>query len=125
MRLYSGMSPDFIRDSTHNKIAELLKTAFRGHYRYDPPPSEIRSWRESLRALAQVFTEAHLNDHGIILEYQLPLTSKRLDCMITGHDEEQRASAVIVELKQWDTTAETEGEDLVRTFVGGAERDVL
>lgn len=125
MRLYAGMSPDFVRDSTHNQIADKLKVAFRSQFRYDPPPSEIRSWRESLRALAQVFTEADLNDHGVILEYQLPLTSKRLDCMITGHDSDRRDSAVIVELKQWDRSDATDGEGLVRTYVGGAERDVL
>lgn len=125
MRLYAGMSPDFIRDSTHNQIAEKLKIAFRGQFRYDPPPSEIRSWRESLRAMAQVFTEADLTDHGVILEYQLPLTSKRLDCMITGRNGDQQDSAIVVELKQWDRSNETDGDGLVRTYVGGGERDVL
>lgn len=125
MRLYAGPSTDFVRDSAHNHIAEKLRVAFRQHFRYDPPNSEYRSWRESLRALAQVFTEAELDDHGVILEYQLPLTSKRLDCLITGHDEKHRRSAVIVELKQWEESKLTEGEDLVRTFVGGAEQDVL
>lgn len=125
MRLYAGTSPDFVRDSTHNQIADKLRTAFRAQFRYEPPHSEIRSWRESLRALAQVFTEAELMDHGVILEYQLPLTSKRLDCMVTGHNRDRRESAVIVELKQWERSRETEGDGLVRTFVGGGERDVL
>lgn len=125
MRLYAGISPDFVRDSTHNQIADKLKVAFRSQFRYDPPSSEVRAWQQSLRALAQVFTEADLNDHGVILEYQLPLTSKRLDCMITGHDQDNRDSAVIVELKQWDRSEDTDGEGLVRTFVGGAQRDVL
>jgi hypothetical protein len=125
MRLYAGMSPDFIRDSTHNQIAEKLKIAFRAQFRHDPPPSEIRSWRESLRAMAQVFTEAELTDHGVILEYQLPLTSKRLDCMITARNCDNRDSAVVVELKQWDRSSATGGEGLVRACVGGGERDVL
>src|SRR5262245_26532834 len=90
MRLYAGMSPEFVRDSTHNQIADKLKVAFRSQFRYDPPPSEIRAWQESLRALAQVFTETDLDDHGVLLEYQLPLTSRRLDCMITGHDDGHR-----------------------------------
>lgn len=125
MRLYAGMSPDFVRDSTHNQIADKLRVAFRGQFRYDPPLSEVRAWQHSLRALAQVFTEADLNDHGVILEYQLPLTSKRLDCMITGHDSDRRDSAVIVELKQWERSEATDGEGLVRTYLRGAERDVL
>lgn len=125
MRLYAGPSPEFVRDSAHNHIAEKLRTAFRRQFRYEPPVSEVRSWRESLRALSQVFNEANLDDHGVILEYQLPLTSKRLDCLITGHDDDRRHKAVIVELKQWEASELTEGEDLVRTFVGGAQRDVL
>lgn len=125
MRLYAGMSPEFIRASTHNQIADRLSAAFRSHFRYEPPHSEIRSWRESLRAMAQIMTEGDLTDHGVILEYQLPLTSKRLDCLITGHDVQKRDSAVVVELKQWDRCTDTEGEGLVRTFVGGAPRDVL
>jgi DUF2075 family protein len=125
MRLYAGPSPEFVRDSSHNRIAEKLRVAFRGHFRYEPPDSEVRSWRDSLRALSQVFTEARLDDHGVILEYQLPLTSKRLDCLVTGHDDNRSDSAVIVELKQWDASELTDGEDLVRTFVGQRHRDVL
>jgi hypothetical protein len=125
MRLYAGPSPEFVKDSSHNRIAEKLRAAFRSHFRYEPPDSEVRSWRESLRALSQVFTEASLDDHGVILEYQLPLSSKRLDCLVTGLDDVRRGAAVIVELKQWDASELTEGDDLVRTFVGHAHRDVL
>jgi hypothetical protein len=32
------------------------------------------------RATAQVFSSADLTNNGVILEYRLPLTSKRLDC---------------------------------------------
>ena len=30
MRLYSGLSTDFIRDTVHNRIADKLKDAFLG-----------------------------------------------------------------------------------------------
>ena len=46
----------------------------------------MNSWRNSLRAVSQVIDDAKLHDHGILLEYQLPMTSKRLDCMVTGTD---------------------------------------
>jgi hypothetical protein len=35
------------------------------------------------------------------LEYQLPLTSRRLDALITGEDKHGVQNAAIVELKQW------------------------
>lgn len=51
MRLYSGMSSDFIRDTTRNQIAERLREAFFNYYRYNPSPGEMNSWRNSLRAM--------------------------------------------------------------------------
>ena len=125
MRLYSGSSQQFIQDTVHNQIAEKLKLAFFNYFRYHPSPAEINSWRNSLRSVSQIFQYANLLDHGIILEYQLPLTSKRLDCMICGRDEQKKDNAVIIELKQWDKCKEAIGENEVLTWVGGAEREVL
>lgn len=125
MRLYSGTSGQFIQDSIHNQIAEKLKNAFFGYYRYYPSPAEINSWRNSLRSISQVFQHAELLDHGVILEYQLPLTSRRLDCMICGRDQHKTDNAVIVELKQWDKCEEAYGDNELLTWVGGAKREVL
>lgn len=125
MRLYAGSSSQFIKDNSHNRIAEKLRVAFAAQYCHEPGASEVNSWRESMRAMSQVFSEARLDNHGVMLEYQLPLTSKRLDCLITGHDHERRPGAVIIELKQWQSSELTEGEGLVRTYLGGAPRDVL
>jgi hypothetical protein len=56
----------------------------------------VSSWRNSLRALSQAFQLGSLNDHGVLIEYQLPQTSKRLDCIVTGRDLDRRDQAVIV-----------------------------
>jgi hypothetical protein len=125
MRLYSGLSTDFIRDNVHNRIAEKLKDAFFRQYRHNPAPSEVNSWRNSLKSASMVLEDAKLHDHGILLEYQLPMSSKRLDCMITGQDEAQHDNAVILELKQWDKCGDADADNLVTTYVGGRERDVL
>ena len=125
MRLYAGMSSNFIHDTVHNQIAGKLSEAFIRHFRYKPSPNEVNSWRNSLRAVSDVFQLAHLDDHGVILDFQLPLTSRRLDCLICGRDEHARDSAVIIELKQWDRCGKAAGDNLVSTWVGGAERDIL
>lgn len=44
MRLYAGMSPEFVSDTTHNRIAEKLTEAFVRYYRYRPSPSERSLW---------------------------------------------------------------------------------
>lgn len=125
MRLYSGLSSHFIRDTVHNQIGEKLKEAFFHYYRYQPSPGEVNSWRNSLRAVSQVFDLAGFQDQGVILEYQLPLTSKRLDCLVCGKDGAGKDNAVIVELKQWECCGEASGENLVTTWVGGAQREIL
>ncbi len=73
----------------------------------------------------QVLTSAQLLDHGIILEYQIPLTSLRLDALVSGHDLRDVPNAVIVELKQWEEAQPAAGENEVLTFIGGREREVL
>lgn len=125
MRLYSGTSVQFIDDNVHNQIAEKLRSAFFHNFRYYPSSYEVSSWRNSLRSLSQVIQHAELLYHGIILEYQLPLTSKRLDCMICGRDEADRDNAVVIELKQWEKCKETDSDRLVETWVGNASREVL
>lgn len=124
MRLYSGKAPDFCEDAAHNRIADKLKTAFTAAYRYEPGPAEVGSWRNSLRAMAQVIERAKLLDNGVLLEYELPLSSLRLDCMLTGRNRVGESRAVIVELKQWEKCQATEGEGIL-TYVGGGNRDVL
>ena len=125
MRLYSGSSQQFINDTVQNQIAEKLKLAFFNYFRFYPSPAEVNSWRNSLRSVCQVFQHANLLDHGVILEYQLPLTSKRLDCMICGRDKSKIDNAVIIELKQWEKCEEAFGENEVLTWVGGAKRETL
>ena len=124
MHLYSGTTPEFLRDSTRNAIAGKLSDAFFAYFRYKPSENERRSWHNSLRSLADILRLGELNDHGILLEYQLPLTSRRLDAMIMGRDA-RRDRAVIVELKQWETAALGDADDLLRTWIGGDTREVL
>ena len=102
MRLYAGSTTDFVLDATQNRVARRLESAFLAHYRYNPSHGEVRSWEESLARLGLVISAARLEDHGIFLEYQLPLTSRRLDALITGEDSQGAQNAVIVELKQWE-----------------------
>jgi uncharacterized protein len=124
MRLYSGTSKQFIEDATQNQIAEKMKWTFFDYFRFYPSDNEIRSWKNSLRAIKDVFQDAKLFDHGVMLEYQLPLTSKRLDCLICGKNGDNRDNGVIIELKQWEKCGNCDGEHVL-TWVGGGNREVL
>jgi DUF2075 family protein len=60
----------------------------------------------------------------VLVEYQLPLSSKRLDVMFTGHSGEGRPMATVVELKQWDEAQPTNIPEVVLAWVGGGMREV-
>ncbi len=125
MRLYAGSSGQFIQDTVQNQIAGKLKNAFFNYYGFNPSPAEVNSWQNSLRPMAMVVDHGDLLDHGVMLEYELPLNSQRLDFMITGKGRADADHAVIVELKQWDKCTPADGENEVTTFIGGRHREVL
>lgn len=108
-----------------NQIEDKLKSAFFNYFWYNPADSEVRSWQNSLRALSSLFEYSRLHDHGVLLEYQLTMTSKRLDCPICGQNAMNQDNAVIIELKQWESTEESDGDNEVRTWINGAKRDIL
>lgn len=125
MHLYTGLSSDFIAQTATSALTERLASSFEQHYRRKPPDSEVRAWQNSLARFAHVLELGDLRAQGVIVEYQLPLTSKRLDVMVTGKNAAGDANGVIVELKQWDSVETSEIDDCVETFVGGAVRAQL
>lgn len=125
MQLYAGTSTDFITDSTRNAIAGKLQRAFHDAYHYQPAIQEVQSWQNSLFRMAFALQEGGFKDHGVLLEYQLPLSSRRLDCMVTGYSDDEQPYSVIVELKQWSDVEESNAEDCVTTWVAGSKKDIL
>jgi glycosyltransferase involved in cell wall biosynthesis len=68
---------------------------------------------------------ADLRDQGVLVELKLPLSSKRLDVLITGSNPTTNDTAVIVELKQWTTVGRSNITDCVTVDMGGREIDHL
>ena len=111
-------------DAVQHLVAEKLGKSYYDYYRFRASASEFNSWQNSLSALNMQLQYSNLRDNGIALELRLPLTSARLDALITGRDREGRDNAVIIELKQWSSVEPSEIDDTVRTHLGGQLRDV-
>ncbi|MFJ9796903.1 DNA/RNA helicase domain-containing protein [Streptomyces sp. NPDC101145] len=91
-----------------------LTEQFIHDHGHKPGSSEVRSWNRSLPALMSVLMEAGLGDVTVLLEYGLPLTSKRADAVLAGvHPRTGEPSYVVVELKQWSQAAPEDGEPLL------------
>ena len=122
MQLYAGPTSEFIQDSMQHEIARKIGDSFYEFYRHRASISELRSWENSLEALTRQVLYSNLRDNGVIIELQLPLSSARIDCILTGLDARESPRAVLIELKQWQVVQASDFDDCVLTVVGGAER---
>lgn len=101
------------------KLGELIAEHVRYTSKRSPSPSEVRSWERSLPALATDLVDAGLGGVEMLIEYKVPLTSKRVDVVLAGqHPVTDEPSYVVVELKQW-SEAESLEDDPTRVLVPG------
>jgi hypothetical protein len=107
-------------------IEDLLAERFVSEGLGRPSDSERRSWRNSLPVLARDLRDAGLDDVEVLLEYRLPLSSKRADVVLAGvHPTTHRPSYVVVELKQWSSARRWEGSETLVDVDGARYRPVL
>ncbi|MGH3354552.1 MAG: ATP-binding protein, partial [Nocardioidaceae bacterium] len=100
-----------------------LSEQYRHHIGRSAPPAEVRSWERSLQVLSADLVEAGLGQVEALVEYQLPLTSKRADVVLCGsHPGRRTPSYVVVELKQWTRATMLDDTDDVVLLDGYAER---
>lgn len=125
MRLYAGTSISFVEDTTRNRIGVVLTDEFTRAFGYPPSEGERRSWTNSLEKVKDLLQVGKLRDHGVMLEYQLPFSSRRLDCLLTGRDSKGSSRAEIIELKQWDHCEPVDEPNEVSTEIGRGSRVVL
>jgi DUF2075 family protein len=101
MRLYDGSIGEFREDVTYNSLAEKLARAYRDHYRHAASKGEIGAWQQSFNFLKNSFEVAGLAEQKIIIEYELPYSSRRIDVLLFGRSAVGEDGIVLVELKQW------------------------
>lgn len=116
MIVYQAVKQDFLNDVINNEIEIKIEKAFKSYLGRKAAPNEIQSWANSMLRMKNVLEDPEIaHDAGISIEFQIPLTSKRIDFIITGLNKEGKEKVVIVELKQWSQAELTSMPDLVRT----------
>ena len=125
MIIYRNTKGGFTQDVRNNLIAEKIENAFFEHCIAHNNDAEYRSWANSMQYMCNVLDDAEIaDDCNVAIEYQIPLTAKRIDFLIAGQDAQKQQNVVIVELKQWETSEPTSRPSIVRAFTGGANREV-
>lgn len=126
MIIYNETTSNFLNHIYENKIGYVLKENVLTKMNKVVSISELNSWERSLPQMAKVIRDADLkNDTHVLLEYKLPSSEKRIDFLVAGEDEKGNKNAVIIELKQWQKAKVSEGDGIVRTFLGGRERETV
>ena len=126
MIIYSNTNLAFRQDVESNHIADIIETNFIEKIGHRESPAEKTAWRNSMQYMERILRNSKIEDDcGVLIEYTIPNTSKRVDFIVTGRNEKQEKNYVLVELKQWEEASATDIPELVHTFVGGGFRDVL
>ncbi len=116
MIVYQNDKNGFLNDVLTNSISDLIHNAYFEHLGRYTSNSEVLSWRNSMMYMNTILCDEGIpKDSKISIEFQIPLTSKRIDFIITGQDEKRDDQVVIIELKQWETADLTEKDAIVRT----------
>lgn len=125
MLIYLNTKKQFIEDVKVNDIADKLSLKFRELGLSRESNSEHNSWTNSLREMCAVLDDDSFHDDlEIALEYQIPMTAKRIDFFIAGVDNRGSKHAVIIELKQWSEASRTSRTGIVVAYVGQMKRTV-
>jgi len=121
---YLATKVQFLDDAP--TIEDLVADAVRKNLGIKVGQNEYQSWRNSLgNAMSHVMRDPEIPDDAVVaVEYRLNGRRFRIDFLVAGLDDSGNESLVIVELKQWTEVNHSLLKDHVRTFVGGAERDV-
>jgi DUF2075 family protein len=124
MIIYQSSKAGFLDDAFKRDIEDVVLTEFKARTGRSVARNEIRSWKESLLAVAKVLNdEAIPADSGVAIEYGIPQTAKRIDFMLAGQGADERDELVIIELKQWESARKTGKDGIVRTRFAGGEAD--
>ena len=124
MIVYSATKKQFVSDVRENVIHERILAELKRNLRRKVGDSEISAFRNSMQFMGSVMDDNEIPaDAGVSIEYNIPLTNKRVDFILTGKDQNNVENAVIIELKQWSKVAITSKDAIVSTALGGGIRE--
>lgn len=127
MIVYSDSKRAFVEDVINNEIADKIKNMLQQKGVFNNQDSEFYAWTNSMQFMRNVIDDVSFSDETMVaIEYQIPRTSKRVDFILCGADQNNKDTIVIIELKQWTRLEKIDDQSkhTVRTFTGGANRYV-
>lgn len=124
MIVYSATKQEFANDVMSNDIGNIIYDTYKAATGRGTGQSEVTSWVNSLQYMDRVLGDDEIpDDAGIAIEYHIPQSSKRIDFIISGLDHDNIETAVLIELKQWQTSELTNKDAIVKTRFKHGEKE--
>ena len=126
MIIYENTKYDFMIDVKLNKLSDKIKNNMIELGVGGGSPAEVQSWINSMNFMKNAIDSDKIaDDTYVAVEYKIPYANKRIDFMIFGKDINLTNNFIIIELKQWSNARDTNKKELVETYVGKGNREVL
>lgn len=124
MILYQNSAREFRNDVDLNVISDHIEKEYVRKMGRPANGGEKRAWNNSMQFMETIVRRSEIpDDCGVLIEYNIPSTSKRIDFVIAGHDGTGNSNFLIIELKQWESAEATDKEGLVRTVINNGMRE--
>ena len=123
MIVYEASKRDFMNHVTNDEISILIDREYKNKIGKSRE-NEFRAWDNSMLYMFKALNTNDIPDEcGVAIEYRIPATSRRVDFILTGLDENDKENVIIVELKQWSELEEVIDEDaIVKTVINRSKR---
>lgn len=124
MIVYEATKDEFLKDVFDDELVNNIVSNYNSKIgRINE--REVRSWDNSMQYMYRVLSDSEIpKDAGVAIEFKIPHTSKRVDFLISGSDQDAKQSIVIVELKQWESVEKIEGKEaIVKTVINRGVRE--
>lgn len=94
MIIYENTKLGFCNDVDGGIIARKIEAQFEANNKHHNNDAEYRSWLNSLMFMRNVLNDDEIpSDVSLAVEYQIPLTSKRVDFLIAGKDQDDKPNS--------------------------------
>lgn len=117
MIVYQSDKEGFLSDVLSNNISDIIHNAYYTKLGRITSKNEVLAWQNSMMYMNSILSDDEIpKDAKISIEFQIPLTSNRIDFIIAGNNHDNKEQVVIIELKQWTKASLTNEDAIVKTW---------
>lgn len=122
MIVFKSIVGEFLEAVESSLLTTQIETRYKEVLHRSPAPNERQAWQNSMNFVLHRLKRSKVpHDCGVLIEYVIPTTLKRMDFVLSGYNGAKDKQVLIIELKQWSEAKLSDTPDLVRTKLGGGE----